>query len=107
MIKNLPILTPTNKKKFPDWHRYFERVYHHPVNCEVNLNEFTFFYNDSPIGIPEMYNYFPRENQAWASPVPYFPEHYIKSIGFFVKRKDFKVKKGKIEVMRTSFSNND
>ena len=107
MINNLPVLAPSNKQEYLDWHKYFERVYNHPVDCNVDLNEFTFFYNDSPIGIPRMYNYFPQENQAWTSPVPYFPEHYIRSIGFFVKRKNSKIKKGKIEVIRTSFSNDD
>lgn len=48
IIEELPILTPSNKNKYPEWHTYFKRIYKQEVKTSVNLNEFTWFYYSAP-----------------------------------------------------------
>ena len=50
-LPKLPTLTIKNRKQYPQWHTYFERVYGHEVHEKINLNYFTFFYNFSPLGV--------------------------------------------------------
>lgn len=110
MLSGLPVLRPTreNRDLFPEWHAYFERVYGHPVRCDIDLNSFSFFYNDSPLGVPTKHNVWPRANQAWTSFVPYFPEHYVGAIGYFVKRPPAALPAtGRVEVMRVAYANAD
>lgn len=38
----LPVLTPSNSERWPEWHAYYEEVYGVPVQAVVDLN--TCFY---------------------------------------------------------------
>ena len=38
IIEELPILTHSNKNKYPKWYTYFKRIYKQYVKTSVNLN---------------------------------------------------------------------
>lgn len=89
IVPRLPVLTALNKEEFPEWHRYYERVYHGevPDDATIDLNEFTWFYWGCPLDVKPAF--VPllqavRKDEAWSG--DYAPEsHYIR-IGFFVRR---------------------
>lgn len=84
-VPRLPVLLPSNRSEYPDWHAYFERVYGHVVSDTVNLNLFEFFYSSSPLGWHPT-TACPRDGEAWVGYVPRTPEHEFRRIGFFVRR---------------------
>ena len=51
-VPHLPTLTPDNRKTYPQWHAYFQRVYREPVSAPVDLNHFTWFYHCAPFDKP-------------------------------------------------------
>ena len=51
-IPTLPVITPSNRRAYPRWHAYFERVYGEPVSVPfVDLNTFTWFYWSAPFDV--------------------------------------------------------
>lgn len=106
-LPKLPTLTIKNRKQYPQWHTYFERVYGHEVHEKINLNYFTFFYNFSPLGVWPQTD-LPKENEAWSSNNHGNPGFFIRKIGFFVRRSsEIKVDSNVIEVIRTVFTSKD
>ena len=98
-IMNLPILTKTNRRTYPNWHSYYERVYKTRVTHTVDLNQFNWFYWFSPLGnlpvhtitswsdfmsdinlpgldVPFVFTYNPSSS----------PETQFRKAGFFVRR---------------------
>lgn len=47
-VPPLPVLTPANRATYPQWHAYYEAVYHHRVTRPVDVNTFTWFYWTAP-----------------------------------------------------------
>lgn len=110
MLK-LPILTPTNVNRYPDWHAYYEKVYKEPVTEAVDLNKFTFFYYYSPLHKPARlkvvtWNDTPvYDNEMWIGlKEKWSPEWKLnQDIGFFVHRRST-ISHDMIEVLRTDVS---
>ena len=50
-VPHLPTLRATAQSRETDreWHRYFERVYGGPVETDVDLNRFNWFYHHAPL----------------------------------------------------------
>jgi hypothetical protein len=54
-VPKLPVLTAMNRSEYPEWHAYFERVYHESVGLTpIDLNKFTWFYHFAPFDQPIM-----------------------------------------------------
>jgi hypothetical protein len=98
----LPILSKNNINIFPEWHNYYYKVYNNKVNCDVDLNDFEFFYYFAPFTNKDKITKFLLPNQRGWDEIEYnLPicftsnknyQHYAciiinKSAGFFVKRK--------------------
>lgn len=105
-LVHLPILTPHNANEFPEWHAYYEKVYGCSVESEVDLNEFTWFYNFSPLGKKR------KSIAKYMSPptigmdVPWIgelgPEKMVEEHGFFVRRRGEIQWSDKMEVIRVN-----
>ena len=123
-LPELPVLDPSNKDQHPEWHAYYERVYHGPVVEPIDLNMFSWFYWDAPFteaqkanvaklksvaygvkkNVPYIYVH-PDENRRNSKrPVP--AEIQAAKAGFFVHRDltDAQLAGPVIEVMRTTDS---
>ena len=102
----LPVLTPHNRLVYPEWHSYYERVYKHSVVDNVDLNTFTFFFWDSPLGHVKvrvaMWQFSRlRCGQAWVG--DHGPELLLARVGFFVHREACEVSASDpVEVIRVN-----
>jgi len=121
-LPDLPTLTPDNKDEFPEWHKYYEKVYQQPVSGTVDLNTFTWFYKFAPIpNLESLINTgdytFRMENLPYGAAIRFTgppkyqnglkeaPEKVVtRSAGVFVKRPwdEGCFQKPSIEVIRTN-----
>jgi len=97
----LPVLDAENRSSHPDWHAYFERVYGHPVFERVDLNRFSFFYNDSPLKLWPG-KFMPDVDEAVKWPM-FTPGAWIARTGFFVRRAELGYTGPVMEVMRARY----
>lgn len=112
-IPELPVLNASNKEMFQSWHEYYERVYGHPVEREIDLNKFTWFYWHSPLGYincltvivinTNVPNNFPF---VYGHKPGVHVQEFFLNIGFFVRReKDMSILSDPyLEVHRASVS---
>jgi len=92
-VPKLPTLTSQNEGDFPEWHRYYNTVFHERVINPVDLNTFNWFYWYSPLGnlsvsrldAPHAFFYIPI-NTPWTGFQPFMPETLAGQYGFFVRR---------------------
>lgn len=102
-VPRLPVLTPRNRREHREWHAYVARVYGAPVQEAVDLNEFEWFYNDSPLGRRSWCSWWPiLYDQCWVGVLPGMPETQLAAHGFFVARRPAaRAPAALVEVLRT------
>ena len=101
----------SSKEAHPEWHDYFEKVYHEPVPSAttVDLNTFEWFYWFAPGAdsvVPLVANFWSGNRERFVG-YPWRgewgPERAVTDFGFFVVQLDSepRVSEGPVEVMRT------
>lgn len=106
-ICKLPLLMPSNRQEYPQWHAYFKEVYDEPVSRWLNLNEFTWFYWSVPIQNLSLHfgsESFGTSCFAWTGSYRGHPEYILGDLGFFVYRRKAStnyLQKRRLEVIRT------
>ena len=106
------ILKPGNKEgSCAKWHQYYESVYGHEVQGDVDLRQFSWFYHSAPLASHEMVNCsihelknVPTGNVAHITPCELpGPECVVQRAGHFVSTNRRDISKDEyLEVIRTN-----
>jgi len=112
LIAPLPVLRP-GQQDHPEWRAYLRWVYGEDTPEDVDLNGFSWFYWNSPLGrvsaVPHVSSEALPAGTAWTCELPWLPEYRFRAYGFFVARpssaEDMRlaVRRRRLEVLRVRF----
>jgi len=89
LVPPLPVLLP-GQQDHPEWRAYLRWLYGQELLEAVDLNDFSWFYWNSPLGqqstVPHMAWEVLPAGTAWTCELPALPECRFRAYGFFVAR---------------------
>ena len=108
----MPVLLP-GQEDHPEWRAYLRWVYGQEPPEAVDLNDFSWFYWNSPLGqlsaAPHVSSEVLPAGTAWTCELPWLPEYRFRAYGFFVARPStaedmrLRVRRRRLEVLRVQF----
>ena len=112
LLPPLPVLLP-GRQDYPEWRVYLRWVYGQEPPEAVDLNGFSWFYWNSPLGQLSTVSHVASEvlpsGTAWTCELPWLPEYRFRAYGFFVARPSsaedmrLRVRRRRLEVLRVQF----
>ena len=108
----MPVLLP-GREDHPEWRAYLRWVYGQDPSEALDLNAFSWFYWNSPLGqvsaVPHVAGEALPSGTAWTCESAWLPEQRFKAYGFFVARAcsaedmRLRVRRRRLEVLRVQF----